>query len=267
MRTILFSLAVLSTSLMGCSTLDAPPARPIPEGTVAVGGHLSGPYPVGAGLLAGVPLGEGALLTGLTLEGPTLQGTLSRRYRTGTGSSPRALSLGLRGGAHLGAASAASTYGYGGSYRSDVPERPVGGQYNGSLFWGGLVGRYALLADPEGLFASASATAVLESQRPFTRVPFCSTEEAPPGCTTDAQARALAGSREAQGRLFLGGRVGYRVQLSRGLGMQLQVGGQVDPIYALGGRGYRYEDFDDYRGWLAPVSLQAGVQLDGLIGR
>jgi len=260
--------------------MQSPPTRPVPDGAVVFGGGLAGPYPSRAAAQTGLGLENGAVFGEASTNGAVLEGGLTRRYQIGTGGQDEratAISVGLRGGAHLGPP---TTRGFSlpGQERStfleaDRTSEDVEGEYNESIVWGGVETRYELLATPDGPFASVSATGLLESQRPYELISFCSTPNPPATCDTDpggqeVQVRTVADKRSTQVRLFVGAQVGYRFQWSSGLGLQIQVGGQLDPLR--GYRGYDEASAASYDGgtdgWLQPGTFQVGLQLDGLLG-
>lgn len=137
---------------------------------------------------------------------------------------------------------------------------------------GGVRGRYTVLADPSGFFAAGSVSAFLESQRPYQLVPCTSKEasqssqEALRSCSSllndnrpennERQVRIQRNERKTQGRLFVGASGGYRFQFGK-FGVQLQIGGRIDPISTVR---------RNHSGWLTPYTLQAGLHMDGLFG-
>lgn len=237
--------------------MHSPPARPIPENDVVVGGGLSAAPQ--AHVQAGLGLEDGAILAQARSSLIQTEGSVLRRFRLDSG---RALSVGVRAG---------------GFYINDVrfsgdivPDREATRhEPNASLRWGGLVSRYTLLADPSGWFVAGSVAGLLETQRPNIAVPFCSTPAAGPNCENENSGvfvrRTEEGDRVTRGRVFLGGSGGYRLALGKRTGLQLQVGMQIDAVsLAQGTPGTDGQDPEQTWGGMLPGSIRISLQLDHL---
>lgn len=160
---LVLSGCVLMTCLAGCVTMESPPARTLDAGTVTVGGSLSGVSPPQVNILTGVGLEDGSLLArastqfyGFEASVPfeenfeVLEGSVSRRYllspsseAKGSPGRPRAISVGLRGGAYVHPLPVRGRgfflqdpYTPRDTYPGEASDARVSGKYNESLLWG-----------------------------------------------------------------------------------------------------------------------------------
>jgi hypothetical protein len=259
-------LGLLTAVLAGCTTVGSPPARPVEDGDVVAGGGIGALYPSHVRAQVGVGVEGGSVLAEVRTAGIQVEGSLARRFRLADreGAVP-AVSVGLRAGGDVIAPSTAPPFTSTSALDDRASTRAVRGEWNGSLLWGGVVGRYALLANPAGWFSSLSLAALLESQRPTQVDLTCSVPDPRIGCEPSVPVRRLSGDREVRGRLFLGASLGYRFQLSLDTGLQVQVGGEMDPLYPLEGREFTdYGSIDAHPSWLVPATLHVGIQIDHL---
>lgn len=248
------AVAGLAILIGGCASLSAPPARPLEQGEAVVGARLSGPWPSG-GVQSSFGLGGGDIYTHASFgfDGTAIRGNVAYGFprvaagiatEAGAGgrfylSPERRLSQALRKRVALGLEASAATVdgdpgrpiGHTGEFYGTVGNQPSPHRgTNGTMRWAEVSGRAWALADPDGAFGSLFVTGRLESQHPNRAVlknpPSYYGGEGETGEYRFETARDRA--RQQTFRLFLGGTLGHRYQLSSEMGLQFRTGLEVD---------------------------------------